>query len=152
MGWTLHQMDVKTTFLNGVIEEEVYIDKPQGFVIYGKESHICRLKNFLYKLKQAPRAWYSRIDGYLMSLGSTKSDTDPNIYYKVFNGDPLILVLYVYDMFLTEVERLIVRCKRELAYEFEVKDLILIHYFLRLEMWQRPDDILLGQGSKKLRS
>jgi hypothetical protein len=51
MGWKLHQMDVKTPFLNGVIEEEVYIEKPQGFVIHGKESHVCRLKKALYRFK-----------------------------------------------------------------------------------------------------
>jgi hypothetical protein len=139
-------MDVKTAFLNGVIEEEVYIEKPQGFVIHGKESHVCRLKKALYGLKQAPRAWYSRIDGYLMSLGFTKSDADPNLYYKVVDGDPLILVLYVDDLFLTGAERLIVRCKRELASEFEMKDLGLMHYFLGLEVWQRPGEIFLGQG------
>jgi hypothetical protein len=52
MGWKLHQMDVKTAFLNGVIDEEVYIEQPQGFVIHGKESHVCRLKKALYGLKQ----------------------------------------------------------------------------------------------------
>lgn len=61
MGWRIHQMDVKIAFLNGIIEEEVYIEQPQGFE--GKEFHVCRLN--LYGLKQAPRAWYySRIDGY----------------------------------------------------------------------------------------
>jgi hypothetical protein len=86
--------------LNGVIEEEVYIEKPQGFVIHGKESHVCKLKKALYGLKQAPRAWYARIDSYLMSLGFTKSNVDPNLYYKVEDGCPLILVLYVDDCFL----------------------------------------------------
>jgi hypothetical protein len=51
MGWKLHQMDVKTAFLNGVIEEEVYIEQPQGFVIHGKESHVCKLKKALYRTK-----------------------------------------------------------------------------------------------------
>jgi hypothetical protein len=91
MGWKLHQMDVKTAFLNGVIEEEVYIEQPQGFVIHGKESHVCKLKKALYGLKQAPRAWYARIDSYLMSLGFTKSDADPNLYYKVEDGCPIDL-------------------------------------------------------------
>jgi hypothetical protein len=81
-------MDVKTTFLNGVIEEEVYIEQPQGFVIHGKESHVCILKMVVYKLKQAPRAQYARIDSYLMRLGFTKSDADPNLYYKVGSGCP----------------------------------------------------------------
>jgi hypothetical protein len=62
MGWRLHQMDVKTTFLNGEIEEEVYIKQPDGFVIHEKESHVYRLKKALYGLKQAPRVWYARID------------------------------------------------------------------------------------------
>ena len=65
MGWKIHQMDVKTAFLNGFIQEEVYIEQPQGFEVHGKESHVCRLKKALYGLKQAPRAWYSRIDTYL---------------------------------------------------------------------------------------
>jgi hypothetical protein len=54
MGWKLHQMDVKTSFLNGVIEEEVYIEQPQGFVIHGKESHVCKLKKALYGLSRHP--------------------------------------------------------------------------------------------------
>ena len=65
MGWKIHQMDVKTAFLNGFIQEEVYIEQPQGFEVHGKESHVCRLKKALYGLKQAPIAWYSRIDTYL---------------------------------------------------------------------------------------
>ena len=73
-------MDVKIAFLNGLIEEEVYIEQPEGFVVHGKESHVCKLKNALYGLKQAPRAWYGRIDGFLVSLGFTKSDADPNLY------------------------------------------------------------------------
>jgi Reverse transcriptase (RNA-dependent DNA polymerase) len=62
MGWRIHQMDVKTSFLNGFIEEEVYIEQPQGFEVLGRESHVCLLRKALYGLKQAPRAWYSRID------------------------------------------------------------------------------------------
>jgi hypothetical protein len=100
IGWILHKMDVMTLFLNGVIAEEVYIEKPHGFVIHGKESHVCILKKALYRLKQAPREWYSRTDGYLMSLEFTKSDVDPNLYYKVVDVNIFILVLYVNDFFL----------------------------------------------------
>jgi hypothetical protein len=108
-------MDVKIDFLKGEIEEEVYIEQPQCFVIHGKESHVCRLKKALYGLKQAPKAWYATIDSYLMSLGFTKSDADPNLYYKVEDGFPLILVLYVDNLFFTEDEKLIDGCKRELT-------------------------------------
>lgn len=101
-GRKLHQMDVKTTFLNGMIEEEVYIEQPDGFVIHGKESHVCKLKKALHGLKQAPHAWYERIDRYLMSLGFSKNDVDSNLYFKVVYGEALILVLYVDDLFLLE--------------------------------------------------
>jgi hypothetical protein len=65
MGWKIHQMDVKTAFLNGLIEEEVSIEHALGFEVHGRESHVCRLKKALYGMKQAPRAWYLRIDTYL---------------------------------------------------------------------------------------
>eukprot|EP00253_Pinus_taeda_P034214 PITA_34214 len=80
MGWHIHQMDVKTAFLNGVIEEEVYIEQPKGFKIFSSESHVCRLKRALYGLKQAPRAWYTWIDSYFTGLGFSKSEADPNLY------------------------------------------------------------------------
>ena len=127
MGWKIHQMDVKTAFLNGFIQEEVYIEQPQGFEVHGKESHVCRLKKALYGLKQAPRAWYSRIDTYLQKMGFTKSEADPNLYYIVIGEEPLILVLYVDDLVITGVERLIEHCKRDLASKFEMKDIGLMH-------------------------
>jgi hypothetical protein len=58
-------MDVKSTFLNGMIEEEVYIEKPQGIEVHGGKTHVSRLKKELYRFKEEPRACYSRIDGYL---------------------------------------------------------------------------------------
>jgi hypothetical protein len=74
-------MDVKTTFLNGEIKEEVYVEQPLGFKTHDRETHVCRLKKALYGLKQALRAWYGRIDNFLMSLGFTKSSADPNLYF-----------------------------------------------------------------------
>ena len=86
-------------------------------------------------MKQAPKAWYERIDSYLMKLVFTRSNVDPNLYFKVDRERPLILVLYVDDLFLAGVDPLIHQCKRELASEFEMKDLGLMHYFLGLEVW-----------------
>jgi hypothetical protein len=79
MKWRLHQMDVKTTFLNGVIEEEVYTEQPQGFEVEDRKTHVCRLKKALYGLKLVLRAWYGRIDSFLTSLGFTKSKADFNL-------------------------------------------------------------------------
>eukprot|EP00253_Pinus_taeda_P036434 PITA_36434 len=146
MGWKIHQMDVKTAFLNGFIQEEVYIGQPQGFEVHGKESHVFRLKKAFYGLKQAPRAWYSRIDKYLQGMGFTKSDADPNLYYIVIGEEPLILVLYVDDLIITGAKRLIEHRKRDLAAEFEMKDIGLMHYFLGLEVWQEEGHFFLGQG------
>jgi hypothetical protein len=104
-------MDVKTSFLNGVIKEEVYIEKPQGFEVEDRKSHVCRLKKSLYRLKQALRAWYGHIDSFLMSLGFTKSKADSNLYFKIMDNEPIILLLYVDDLFLTGEENLITECK-----------------------------------------
>jgi hypothetical protein len=129
-GWHLYQMDVKTTFLNGLIEEEVYINQPRGFEVHGHETHVCRLKKALYGLKQAPHAWYSRINEYLSGLGFTKTDADSNLYYLVDDSNLLVLVLYVDDLILTgSSEKLIAWCKVELAREFDMKDIGLMHYF-----------------------
>lgn len=134
--WELHQMDVKIAFLNGVIEVEVYIEQPQGFEVHGKESHVCRLKKALYGLKQAPRAWYAHIDNYLMRLGFTKNEVDPNLYFKVVKNALVILLLYVDNLFLIGVKPLIIQCKKQLASKFDMKDLGLMHYYLALEVWK----------------
>ena len=104
MKWKVHQMDVKITFLNGVVEEELYLEKPLSFETHDRESHVCRLKKALYGLKQAPRTWYSRIDNFLSILGFTKSKTDFNLYYKVEAGNPMMLLLYVDDLFVTGMD------------------------------------------------
>jgi hypothetical protein len=146
MGWKLHQVDVNTTFLNGDIEEEVYIEQPEGFMIHDEKPHVCSLKKSLYGLKQTPRAWYKKMDRFLMSLGFKKSVVDPNLYYNIVGDECMIFILYVDDLFLTGSERLILECKRALTSEFEMKDLGMMHYFLGIEVWQRTDDIFLSQG------
>ena len=127
-------MDVKTAFLNGFLQEEVYLEQPQGFEVCERDSHICRLKKALYGLKQAPWDWCSRIDSYLLSIGFQKSEADPNLYYIVVGGVSLILLLYVDDLFITGGEHLIDACKKDLASEFEMTDLELMHYYLGMEI------------------
>ena len=104
------------------------------------------MKKALYGLKQAPRTKYGRIDSFLMSLGFTKSKADPNLYYKIVDGDQVILLLYMDDLFLTGEDKLILDSKGKLAVEFEMKDLGTMHYFLGLEVWQKSSEIMLSQG------
>jgi hypothetical protein len=139
-------MDVKTTFLNNVIEEEVYIEQPLDFEVQDRKTHVCKLKNALYGLKQAPRAWYGRIDSFLMILGFTKSKSDPNLYLKIVDDGPVILLLYVDNIFLIGEENFITYCKKKLVAKFEMKDLGLMHYFLGLEAWHSLKEIFLNQG------
>jgi hypothetical protein len=87
--------------------QEVYIKKPQGFEVEDKKSHVYRLKKAVYRLRQALRAWYGRIDSFLTSLGFTKSKAYSNIYFKIMDNEPLILLLYADDLFLTGEENLI---------------------------------------------
>jgi hypothetical protein len=105
LGFKPHQMDVKTTFLNGKIEHEVFVEQLDGFLLHNKGTHVCKLRKALYGLKQAPRVWYDRIDDFLKSLGFQKSDADANLYFKVRGNQPVILILYVDDLFLTGDER-----------------------------------------------
>ena len=113
-------MDVNTAFLNRVIEEEVHVEQPEGFDVENRETHVCKLHRSLYGLKQAPLAQYSRIDNYLREMGFQQSEADHNLY--LLTGEvPLILVLYVDDLFLTRDERLIGDCKSNLAVEFEIE-------------------------------
>ena len=111
----------------------MYVEQPLSFETHDRESHVCRLKKAMYSLKQAPRTWYGRIDNFLSSLDFTKNKIDSNLYYKVEDGNPVLLLMYVNDLFVTVMDGLIVDTKRKLAAEFEKKDLGMMHYFLGME-------------------
>ena len=123
----------------------VYIEQPQGFEVQDRRKHVCKLKKALYRLKQAPRAWYGRINSLLTSLGFTRSKADPNIYFKVMDDEPIIFLLYMDDLFLTRNAKKISKCKKNITTEFEMKDLGLMHYFLGLEVWKSLEGIFLNQ-------
>jgi hypothetical protein len=93
-----YQMDVKSTFLNGDLEEKVYMEQPYGFQVQEVEQYVYRLKKALYDLKQAPRAWYSRLDNYLRQQGFRKGNNDSNLYIKEENDILIIVEIYVDDI------------------------------------------------------
>ena len=94
----VYQMDVKSTFLNGYLEEEVYIEKPEGFQLNNKGDYVCKLKKALYGLKQAPRAWYERLDSYLQLQNFKRGSTYSNLYCKMVGENMIIVELYVDDI------------------------------------------------------
>ncbi|GKD95409.1 retrovirus-related pol polyprotein from transposon TNT 1-94 [Tanacetum coccineum] len=121
----LEQLDVKTAFLHGNLEEENYMLQPEGFEQKRKENLVCRLNKYLYGLKQAPRCWYKRFDSFIIGLGYNRLHTDPYAYFKRFgNNDFVILLLYVDDMLVAGPNKdRISKLKAQLAREFKMKDL-----------------------------
>ena len=84
-------MDVKSAFLNGFIEEEVYIEQPPGFECFDFPNHFFKLSKALYGLKQAPRAWYKRLSNFLLEKGFSKRKVDTTLFIKKSNNDLLIV-------------------------------------------------------------
>lgn len=121
----LEQLDVKTAFLHGELEEEIYMDQPEGFIVPGKEHLVCRLKKSLYGLKQAPRQWYKRFDSFMIGQSYCRSQYDDCIYFQNFqNGSFIYLLLYVDDMLIASRDKsLIQKLKTQLNNEFDMKEL-----------------------------
>ena len=96
----IDKMDVKTTFLHGDLEEEIYMKYPEGFIIKGKEELVCSLKKSLYGLKQSPRMWYQKFDSYIHGIGFKISQVDHCVYIKQVGNHIIYIALYVNDIFL----------------------------------------------------
>ncbi|KAL8094563.1 hypothetical protein AgCh_036190 [Apium graveolens] len=145
--WKIYQMDVKSAFLNGYLEEEVYIEQPPGYVQKGKEGKVYRLKKVLYGLKQAPRAWNTRVDEYFQKNGFVKSPYEHALYTKTNSGgDIMIVCLYVDDMIFTgNNPGMFNDFKKVMTNEFEMTDIGQMSYFLGVEVKQRKDGIFMSQ-------
>ena len=128
--WRLYQLDVKSTFLNGYLQEKIYVKQPKGFVNEGEEDKVYLLKKAFYGLKQAPRAWYSRINEYLLNLGFVKSLSESTLYVKHNGAGILIILLYVDDLLVTgNHTSLVEKFKLEIMEVFEMTDLGLMIFF-----------------------
>ena len=120
----LEQLDVKTAFLHGDLEEEIYMQQPEGFSENGNEKLVCKLKKSLYGLKQAPRQWYKKFDRFMQTNNYFRCNADHCCYFKRFESSYIILLLYVDDMLVAgsdmgEIRKL----KKQLSSEFDMKDL-----------------------------
>ena len=129
-------MHVKSDFLNGILEEEIYVQQPLGYEVESNEDNFYRLKKVLYGMKQVHRTWYSRIDNYMIKNGFCRSNIEPTLYMKVNeHGQILIVFLYVNDMIFTSDFELD-GFKAAMMKEFEMIDFGLMRYFLGIEVEQ----------------
>lgn len=145
--WPVYQLDVKSAFLNGDLQEEVYVMQPEGFIIEGKETKVYKLRKALYGLRQSARAWNSKIDGYLQKNGFMKSENEPTLYVKKEGENDIIIIsVYVDDIIYTSSSSsLLSKFKSCMMQEFEMSDMELLHYFLGLEVQQEEDGIFISQ-------
>ncbi|KAE8684117.1 hypothetical protein F3Y22_tig00111151pilonHSYRG00072 [Hibiscus syriacus] len=121
----LVQMDVKTAFLHGDLDEEIYMTQPDGFKVAEKEEMVCKLEKSLYGLKQSPRQWYKRFDKFMIGQKYTRSKYDHCVYLRELeDGSYIYLLLYVDDMLIASRSQTeIAKLKTQLNREFEMKDL-----------------------------
>ena len=142
--WEVHHMDVKSDFLHGHLQEYIYMKHPK---IYTSDpSLVCKLQKSLFGLKQAPRSWYAKMDAFLLSQNFHRCKSDPNVYLQNYDGNILIIVLYVDDI-LIEGSTLasISFIKTALHDALEMNDLGLLKQFLGLEITQEFDGIMVTQ-------
>ena len=117
-------MDVKTTFLNGDLGEEIYMTQPEGCEVPGQENEVCRLRKSLYGLKQAPKQWYEKFDSSLVQNGFIVNLSNSCVYSKRIDSDCLLICLYVDDMPSLGTNLLVVNeTKKLLSSLFEMKDM-----------------------------
>jgi hypothetical protein len=131
----IEQMDVKTTFLHGDLEEEIYMKQPKGFVLKGKQELVCKLKRSLYSLKQSLRMWYQKFDAHILRLGFVRNKVDHCIYSKEEGGSFKYVALYVDDMLLIGNNMdAIKEVKKQLSSKFDMKDLGATNFIMGMEI------------------
>jgi hypothetical protein len=141
-------MDVKSVFLNGDLQEEVYVDQPSGFIIVGKEHKVLKLKKALYGLHQVSRAWNMKLDDTLLSIGFRRTHSKHAIYVRRNGNVQLVVGVYVDDLIITGSDHDNIRSfKEEMAVVFKMSDLGLLHYYLGIEVKLSVSGISLSQSA-----
>ena len=142
--WIVHQMDVVSAFLNGDLLEEVYMTQPKGF-IKGKNL-VCKLHKSLYGLKQASRAWYQKIDSFLLNKGLKRVESDHSIYTQIHSNEVLIITIYVDDLLLVGSNLCLINdFKTILSNEFKMKDLGEANFILGIKIERSANCLYLSQ-------
>jgi hypothetical protein len=150
-GWHLRQLDIQNAFLNGFLDEQVYMRQPPGFADPAKPGHYCRLIRSLYGLKQAPRAWYARLATALRAHGFVPSTPDTSLFLLQKPEVTMYFLVYVDDIILVSSSPLAADALiKSLGANFAVKDLGPLHFFLGLEVTSRDRGLVLTQKKYSL--
>jgi len=147
-GWEVHHMDVKSAFLNGELQEEVYVHQPPGFQEPNNAGKVLKLKKALYGLKQAPRAWNAKLDQELCRLGFRKSEEEHAVYRRSEGDSFLIVGVYVDDLIICGPDSdKIASFKQQMMRLFSMSDLDLLSYYLGIEVTQNCGEIMICQSA-----
>ena len=143
--WSLYQLDINNAFLDGTLDEEVYMVLPQGYTAHDK-GKVCKLKRSLYGLKQASRQWNKALKGFLLEEGFSQSKRDYSLFVRDCEGKTCVVLAYVDDLLVTgDNEDYIFVLKRRLDDKFTIKDLGSMRYFLGVEVTRNEQGLMLSQ-------
>jgi hypothetical protein len=146
--WPAHQLDVSNAFLHGNIDEEVYCQQPTGFADPTQPDVVCLLSWSLYGLRQAPRAWFHRFVGFVLTLGFVQSKADPSLFVLKQGNDMAYLLLYVDDIILSASTPGLLRIiTNSLKSEFAIKDMGPLRFFLGIDVRRDKDGFHLSQAA-----
>ncbi|KAL0641744.1 hypothetical protein Bca4012_102720 [Brassica carinata] len=146
LGWGLWQMDVKNAFLQGELEDEVYMYPPPGLEHLVKRGNVLRLKKAIYGLKQSPRAWYNKLSTTLNGRGFKKSELDHTLFTLTTPSGMIALLVYVDDIIITGSDKEgIIATKEFIKSMFEIKDLGEMKYFLGIEICRSKEGLFMSQ-------
>ena len=122
--WEIEALDVKTTFLFGELDEEIYMEQHEGFIVKGKEKNVCWLRKAIYSLKQAVLQWNKQLHKSLLEMGFIRCKSDPGTYFKIVRGEIIILLVYVDNaLFMGSNKMQVLSHKKAFMKRWESRDL-----------------------------
>jgi hypothetical protein len=146
LNWKIYQLNIHNVFLNGVLTEEVCMKQSLGFVDSTFPSHVCRLHKSLYGLKQALRAWYTRLSDCLLSISFLASKVDTSLFILSDGTNIFYFLVYVNDILLTGSNSVMLHHLIQLlSFKFKLRDLGAIHYFLGIKVQSTGMGLILRQ-------
>ena len=144
-----HQMDVVSAFLNGELEDTIYMKQPEGFIDPDNQTKVCKLNRSLYGLKQSARCWNQLMDEYLKSSNYKQSSADPCVYYRKNKKGIMIFAVYVDDTIIcSDNKALLIAEKKRLSDAFEMDDRGEVHHILGMEVHRDRDNRILTIDQK----